>query len=123
MPSVVPPPETVMYCPPADVLSGVPAAAEGQLNVTPSAVTVAPGEAPAAVSACADKLAPLPSKFPGAVSVSLDTPTLSKEAASEPYRAAGSRPICAPPRWLALVAGVPVTGANGKAAAGMRLTR
>ena len=49
-----PEPDTAMVWPPATTLSGVPGWAFGQVNVTPSWVTEAPGVSPAAASAWAE---------------------------------------------------------------------
>ena len=51
------------------------------MNAVPPAVTVAPGVAPAAASAWAEKLDPAPSMFPIVGLVSSVTPTLSNAAA------------------------------------------
>jgi hypothetical protein len=85
----------------------------------PEEVIEAPVPAPALVSAVSEKLAPLPSKLPGAVSLSAVMPTSSKDAARLEYAAAApSRPICSAPRCLSVVACVPVSWANGSEVVG-----
>ncbi len=57
----MPPPDIVIFWPSATVLSLLPAATFGNVNAIPEEVTVAPGPAPALVSAVSEKLAPPPS--------------------------------------------------------------
>src|SRR5260370_15575289 len=71
------------------MLSGRPGATSGQVNGTLPDVIVAPGLAPAAARACAEKADPLPSRFPAAGSLSLATPTLLKAELSESLSGAG----------------------------------
>src|SRR5262249_25932417 len=82
--------------------------------VTPEDESDAPGPALALVSAVCEKLAPPPSKLPGAVLVSAVMPTSLNEAARFAYAGpAPSRPIWTlPPRCLAALAAVPVTCAK-----------
>ena len=82
-PSVVCPavPFMRMICPAARTLSGVPAATLGQVKVSPSAVTVAPGVSPAFARPVAEKLNPPPSKFAADWLLSSEMPTLSKSSA------------------------------------------
>jgi hypothetical protein len=53
-PSVGPDPDTDTVCDAVITLSAVPAATSGQVNVTPSEVTVPPGMIPALASAWAE---------------------------------------------------------------------
>src|SRR5260370_22649700 len=71
------------------MLSGRPGATSGQVNGTLPDVIVAPGLAPAAARACAEKADPLPSRFPAAGSLSLASPTLLKAELSESLSGAG----------------------------------
>src|ERR1700761_1679958 len=71
----------LMVWPSATVLSSVPAATFGKVKLAPEEVIEAPGAAPALVSAVSEKLASLPSKLPGAVSLSAVIPTLLNVAA------------------------------------------
>src|SRR2546421_4598943 len=67
----------------ATALSGWPGAADGQVNVSPPAVTVPPGVTPAAASAWADRLDPDPSMSPAPGVASSVVPTLVSVAANE----------------------------------------
>ena len=63
-PRSVPDPDSATVWPPVTTLSGVPAAAEGQVNVVPPTVTCPPGVSAVGVpaaSAWAEKLSPTPS--------------------------------------------------------------
>jgi len=51
------------------------------VNATPEELIVAPGPAPALVTAVSEKLAPPPSKLPGLVLLSAVMPTSLNEAA------------------------------------------
>src|SRR6266851_106659 len=57
-----PEPEIVIVWPCAIVLSGCAAGASGQVKLSPSAVTAAPGVSPAAARPCSEKVVPIPSK-------------------------------------------------------------
>src|ERR1700749_3140585 len=86
------------------MLSGVPAAAPGQVKVRPLNANGAPGVSPAAARACAEKLLPPPSRPPsraaGLWSASSAIEVLLKPAASDGYGTcvcAPDRPACVPP--------------------------
>src|SRR4051794_13443571 len=79
----------VMTWPCAAVLSLVPAAAEGMVNVRPEEVTWAPGPALALVNAVWEKLEPPPSRLPRAVLLSALIPTLLNDAARFGYGCGG----------------------------------
>ena len=64
-------------------MSAWPGADDGQVNVSPPAVTVPPGITPAAASACADRLDPDPSMSPAPGVASSVVPTLFSAAANE----------------------------------------
>src|SRR5580692_12074497 len=89
-PRSVPDPVRSMVCPSAITLSAVPDAADGQVNVVPPNVDWPPavsGVGVPAASACAEKLSPVPSKFPGVGSELSVMPTLSYAAARDEYGA------------------------------------